>query len=190
MSSAKSSGPRTSLPALSNPTPPISLTPRGAGGSVGFASAGRGGSSLQSSRRVRFDRRQGVEKPEPRGCAKDLRSAGAFNAPPYPPTLGARGGRSASPPWCKTFFWARGRRKRIARPRSPGKAPLRRFAALPGSLGHAKDKKRRPLSAQKKMGGGAKARSPLGPQNQRRGRQWQYGAVEASGVRLIRIELK
>ena len=74
-------------------------SPPHAGGSVGFASAGRGGSFLRSSRRAQSHRRQSIEKPKPSGGAKDLPSGGAPNAPPYPPTPGARGGRAASPPW-------------------------------------------------------------------------------------------
>ena len=115
------------------------------------------------------DRRQGIEEPEPSGCAKDLPSGGAFDAPPYPPAPGAQGGRSASPPWC-SFFFAGGAAGKDSTARVVGKASLRRFAALPSFLAAQKRQEApRPLPAKKNGGRGARHGPSLGAAKTREG---------------------
>ena len=68
----------------------------------------------------------------------------------------------------QNIFLGAGAAEKNRTARVVGKVPLRRFATLPSSLAAQRQKTPPPLR-QKKMGGGAKARPSLGPQNRTEG---------------------
>ena len=152
--------PSHAAPGAPNPTPPIPPTP-GARGALS-ASPPRAAALPSSGRRTAPDRTgDKASKSQNRAEAQKTSAPRAHSTPPLTPPRGARGGRSASPPWCKTFPWRGGGGKRSHGPRRGGKgkpcgrggsAPVPHAAPLPSSLA-AQRQKTPPLSAQKNVGG-------------------------------------
>ena len=149
-------------PGAPNPTPPIPPTP-GARGALS-ASPPRAAATPSSGRRTAPDQtgdRASKARTKRRRKRPPLR--GRIQRPPLPPRT--RGGRSASPPRCKTFSLGAGaagkdRTARVgaARASPTGAAAPPRYHTPRPCLPPwpRKSKKRRPLSAQKKCGRGAR----------------------------------
>ena len=138
--------------------------PPRAGGSLGFASSGRGDSFLRSSHRARSDRRQSIESQD-QAEAQKTSPPGAHPTPPLtPPHAGGPVGFASAVQ--NIFSWRGGGGKRSHGPRRGGKgkpygrggsAPVPHAAPLPSSLAAQKQKTPPPLRP-KKMWEGRKAR--------------------------------
>ena len=162
---------RTPPPTRVNTTPPKTPTPRARG--APSPSAPRAAAAPSSGRRAApHQTGNKASKSQNPKDAQKTSAPRAHSTPPLTPPRRGRGGAGRLRRRGIRFFSPGGAAGKDSTARVVGKAPLRRFAALPSSLAAQKQKTPRPLPAKKNEGRGKgknKGTAPRwGPQNQGR----------------------